>query len=483
MVLRFRCATFAFALLLAACGGGGGGGETVIPTEPGAGGASTGGGSSSTVPDPASGAGVTPTPPPTPTPPAPTPAPDPTPAPTPDPAPDPTPEPEPQVPAHPAFEDTLVGTAPVQAGAVAPAVAPLSNGGAVVVWSSGKSLLAQRVASDGSLVGAEMTVASLDNNVLAFAVTSLAGGDWVVTWISQIRPVLTMLAVPYGLQTARFSATGALVQDRQVIVEFTSFDPRVQIKPTSDGGYIIGWASSPSITPPQHVELARFAADGSRTALVGAGNGGTVQSHVQVVPLADGSFVAAWRQAGTAAGAASYTVWTQHFSSALVPLGAPRLLEGSSANVPIPFAVASVGSGRVGVVWLSDPGSDQVSWQVLEASGAAATSVSSQRFTPVVDQLEAVGSDDGFIAFVQVRTVYNRGVNAQLTALSIASDGSLASTSTLAGRSLESISPTTGARSGPAAAGFSVWGTGGGHFAAAYESANGVMRNVFALAR
>lgn len=385
----------------------------------------------------------------------------------------------------PIFDEIVVATAALTATPASPAVARLADGGAVTVWVSANALLAQQVASDGSLVGGQLTVATLEGAELALAVAGLAGGDWVVAWISQIRPVLTMLAVPYGLQTRRFSATGALVQDRQIIAEFTSFDPHLQIEATPDGGYIIGWAASPILTAPQGATFLRFAADGSRlgsTAGAPIGDPGP-QSRVRVVPLADGTFVAAWLQAQSTAASTSYSIWTQHFDATSNALRAPRQLEPSIAGAAFPFAAAPAGDDRTGVVWLSDPGSDMVSWQSIDTSGGAVTDVRSQRFAPVVDQLEAVGAKNGWIAFVQVRTEFSRGVNAQVTALSIAADGSVTTSATFASRSLQSISPTTGATTGPAAAGFSVSGSGGGHYVAAYESGTAGGRNVLAVGR
>ena len=86
-----------------------------------------------------------------------------------------------------------------------------------------------------------------------------------------------------------------------------------------------------------------------------------------------------------------------------------------------------------------------------------------------LDAIDSAAAPQGFSVFYQVFTGTIRGTSAQITRLSIDDSGSVTGSASVVGRLLSSISPTTGAQVGPAAAGFSIAGASDGHYVAAFE--------------
>ena len=461
---KLRTISLLLALAVAACGGGGGGDGGSIATPA----------SNTPVPAPANPDGSAQPPAPAPTPgqapaPAPTPTPAPGQAPAPAPAPVSAPAPAPDDPA-PAqftpFSQVAVGTIPRGDPFVPgrPQVSRLSGGGAVIAWVSGKSLVARQLDASGQPTGQQQSVAGLAQSDGGFAVAGLTGGDWVIAWADQTTPCNTARCT---IQTRRFSATGALGKDTTLVVPngYATIDPHLQVKAMPDGGYVIAWSGL--FTSVSLASYQRFAADGSAMGdpvFVASNQQGDSDSKLKILPLVDGTIFAVWKRQGFGP-TSTNRFFVRHFSAIGVGLGGETQLTVPPSDFPLDVTATLLANGNIGVAWATN-GPSIVRWQVVDPNGNPVGAMGTLSWGPSIDAIDSAAGPQGFLVFFQVSTDYNRGTNAQVTQLSIDNSG----TSTVVNRSLFSVSPTTGAQTGPAGAGFSIAGASDGHYVAAFET-------------
>lgn len=362
----------------------------------------------------------------------------------------------------------------------APKVTRLAGGGAVLVWRHAGALLAQQIDASGQRAGAQQSIAMAAS---AFSVAGLAGGDWVVGWSASTVPANAASDSTFTVQTKRFSSTGAVLQDTSTIdtAPAQSIDAGLDVRATTDGGYAVAWAGGNSLgTGPRQVLMQRFARDG--TALgrpVAVNTGAADQSRPRLVPLGDGSLVATWLQGDGVVGGSgtSYTVSMRRFGADSTPSGLAQQVQASKADRAFNFAATRMAGDRIAMLW-SEPASAadaspvQAHWQVVEASGAAMSSVGVLGVAPAIDSLDVAPTESGFAAFVQVVTGTNRGTSAMVVSLMVDGNGVPLGTvpETVVDRLLNSFGPVSGSVTGPSAYGFSVAGGIDGHYVFAYEA-------------
>lgn len=178
----------------------------------------------------------------------------------------------------------------------APAVTGLANGGYVVSWQSagqdgsGSGIFAQRYDSSGVPAGSEFRVNTFTNGDQERAdVTSLADGDFVVTWMSSGQD-----GSGWGIYAQRFSATGAVVGSEFRVNTTTTED---QISPAVtalvDGGYVVTWTYAPQFTMGGIYAQVYDAAGNRVGAEVRVNTSGNVSAS-SVDALPDGTFVISW---------------------------------------------------------------------------------------------------------------------------------------------------------------------------------------------
>lgn len=127
-----------------------------------------------------------------------------------------------------------------------PAVAVLKDGSVVVVWSSYgqdgsmQGVFGRRFTAAGVTNGTEFQINQYPlNNQRSPAITALAGGGFVVTWVSELQRNQTSVDVYARLYTASGTAVGN---------EFTVNPPanRLCANPsvvgTTDGGFAVAWS-------------------------------------------------------------------------------------------------------------------------------------------------------------------------------------------------------------------------------------------------
>lgn len=365
-------------------------------------------------------------------------------------------------------------TAPVSGGPRGPAVARLAQGGAVVAWADAGSLMAQQLDVQGQPAGAPLTIATLaPETANAFSVAGLAGGGWVAAWVDYMQPI-TAHAQSFIIRTRRYSASGVPLQDAAPAptLAFFDLDPRLQVKGTPDGGYVLGYSASPG-GPLLRANFLRFSAEGAPVGgpvAVSAAAG--QQRGLKLVPLPDGTLVAVWLQGN--ASADGYIIETRRFDATGQPMGDESPLADSASDIPYELDATLLAGGNIAIAWALPQGTaprpDQARWEVVTPGGTPVGTMGSQATAPLIDGIAVAPTATGFTAFVQVTTGFNRGTNAQVTALDISAGGALLGSETLVSRSLASVSPTTGATTGPAPSQFSIDGGSDGHYVAAYES-------------
>lgn len=459
-------ASLLFALTLAACGGGGGG-DTAVPVAS-AGDATTGAGSAA---NPSAGGA-------------------------------PVAAPAPGIgggatgaqfaafgPVTVAPSVTFEGGNPAAEG---PKVARLAGGGAVIAWKQAGALVAQQIDAAGNRVGAQQAIAS---QATIFSVTGLPGGEWVVAWSAATVPPDAARSFTVTVQTKRFGADGALLQDTTLVNPdpVQSIDAGLDVAATGDGGYAVAWAARSSLAGPRQVLMQRFTASGAAAGGLATATAATAadQTQPRVVPLPDGSVVLAWLQdAGDAAGASRFAIFTRPFGSTSSPLEAERQVAATAASAAFPFAAAPLDNDHVGLVWAQPSSATntaplQARWQILDAEGNLESPAGGVTVGPQIDSVAIAPAGRGFTVLVQVLNGNPRGTTANIGSIAVDNDGEAAASAvaTVVDRSLNSVAPLTGNTTGPAGPAFSVAGGPDGRYVLAYESATATGAEVDALGK
>jgi hypothetical protein len=361
--------------------------------------------------------------------------------------------------------------------AAGPQVARLSGGGAALAWIDANTLVAQVIDAAGNNVGSAISVASLFSGSQGpIAVAGLSDGSFVVAWGDETEPQLnnTQFATPYSIQFARYSASGELLEgatrtDKGALFGFV--DSHLQLVPMANGGFILAWSASPSGVSALRATFRQFAADGTPvgSAVDLSRQGGDTQ--LNVVPLADGTLLATWVAQDLAATPISYQVRAWHLDANGRPLTTdPVAVAASTQGSPLRLSATALPGGDAGVAWATASG--VVGWQVLDSTGTAKGAAGSRtEAANLISGIVAAPSATGWTVFYGTYMGFSRGTNAAIVALNLDASGTLVGESSFASRSLASVSPTTGATTGPSAADFGIGAERDGHFVAAYESA------------
>jgi hypothetical protein len=443
------------AMLLSACGGGGGGQSA----------SSTAGGGGGNTPEPPSVS-------------------------TPLPAPDPAAQPDPAPPP----------TNLLQAGAFAPfgptiiasnvgksfdkgltSAARLTGGGSVVAWAAGTTLFVQRLDADGHAVGAAQTVGAVFLGDFAvprtfdvstrLSVVATADGGWLVAWISTDRSVLFR----------RYDAAGAPAA-APAPVDATVFTQvlGIQARALADGGFVVAWVAGTG-TDPTRAYLRRFNAAGAAvTNRLGVSNSAGAQSAVQVTPMPDGHFLAAWVQ-GNSDG--TETLLARRLDAALNGAGPEQVLQPAGPQVDayvhryslLGAAARSDAAALFAWAYYDGGSTLQVRWQRLDALGTptipagspAAVSIRLDRF---IDSVEVIPAAPGFRIVAESNFANYRLNEGYTTIIDIGAAGELLGSNETS-RTLSSINAGAGnGCGGPRNPGVAASGGEDGHYLLAYAT-------------
>ncbi len=233
-----------------------------------------------------------------------------------------------------------------------PRAVGLPDGGFVVVWnshadSSGTSIQAQLLASDGSKVGEELLVNTYTTgDQLEPAVAAAADGRFVVAWQSSGS----------GIRAQRFEADGSPLDDELQVDSHTTFnatDPVVAA--AADGDFVVAWTSdgsNGSDTSFTSIQGQRFSASGAPTGDQFQVNTYTTDEQVRpsIATVAAGGFAVVWQ---TPNYGASRTIRGRRFDADGTPAATDFQID-SLGGAPRRSEIASRPHGDFMVVWTSD---------------------------------------------------------------------------------------------------------------------------------
>ncbi|SDY83474.1 S-layer family protein [Nitrosomonas sp. Nm33] len=177
-----------------------------------------------------------------------------------------------------------------------PAITALADGGFVVSWvssgqdGSGFGIYAQRYNADGTTQGGEFKVNTyVTNDQTDPAITALADGGFVVSWESNGQD-----GSGFGIYAQRYIADGTAQGGEFKVntdVSFDQTDPAIAV--LADGGFVVSWESN------SRIYAQRYNADGTVQGGEFKVNNDVVyyQHDPAITALADGGFVVSWKSA------------------------------------------------------------------------------------------------------------------------------------------------------------------------------------------
>ena len=241
------------------------------------------------------------------------------------------------------------------------AVAHLANDGFIVVWQSygqdgsGYGIYGQMYGADGKRKGGELRInTTADGDQTAPAVVGLADGSFIVAWSSKGRSK----QVP-GILAQRFNANGRRIGGEMQFSSYTDMDPaRNQTLPATaltDGGFVVVWVSHGQDGSGLGVYGQRFRANGQAVGSEFRINTTTHndQTTPAVAGTSDGGFVVSWASKGQ--DGSGYGIYTQRFGPGGGRVGGETRVNTTVAGDQINPAVTPFATGGYLVTWTAAP--------------------------------------------------------------------------------------------------------------------------------
>jgi hypothetical protein len=278
------------------------------------------------------------------------------------------------------------------AGASAPSIAALEDGGAVVAFLVGGRVAVQRVDAAGEPAGPLLEPGG-DARGHAPQVTATADGGFLVAWAALGEAGFA----PDGLRARRYDREGRAAD----LLAFDGGEPRGSIEPslaaTADGGFVVAWMDGGAGRGRYAVLAQRFGADDracGEPILVADDAGWLSGATVAAAPDSSGRFCVAWNASETADGGPDDDIFARLFAADGSPCGPAfpatarregdqRLVGASGAR-----ALAFGADDRVALAWSGDGGRGDaaavhLSWlgpasADLEAAGATLTAAADE---------------------------------------------------------------------------------------------------------
>ena len=269
-----------------------------------------------------------------------------------------------------------------------PQAAVLPNGGAVFVWQGGalgfQKIYARFLNPDGTFATGDVLVGTDTNQPsLQPAVAVLAGGDLVVTWAR-----LEADGHLQGICAQRLSAAGALLGGEWVVNQATLYN---QAKPSvaalAGGGFVVAWVSESvrgldpnvieTLSDSYAVDIFARRYDAAGNAL---GNEFKVNTqpyycdHPAVAAGADGGFTVVWEQRDAAVRTNSLDILARSYDAVGTATAPATVVNATTYGDQYAPRIAVQGTSLM-VVWTSlgqDGSFEGIYGRALTASGAAA---------------------------------------------------------------------------------------------------------------
>jgi hypothetical protein len=285
-----------------------------------------------------------------------------------------------------------------------PAVATLSGGNVLVAWgsfnqlssSSLQDVYAQLLTPTGQKVGGEFLVNQFTSfNQRSPAVAALAGGGFVVVWVSEQERFTDAAGTPsVDIYGRLYAASGAPVGGEFLVNEGTNICASPSVAAASDGGFMVAWSEKDGLNQANSWDV--FARPFS-----GTGAGGTTR-RVNTFTFGD-----QYAPKITATGTDYLMVWTSlgqdgsqegvygqflHGDGSL--WGTELQVNTTVINGQIHPCVASDGGARFLAVWSSYVG------------GRNSFDLYAQRYAPYMPPLQPMNAPLVYVPFVVSNRVY-----------------------------------------------------------------------------
>ena len=293
---------------------------------------------------------------------------------------------------------------------ILPNVQGLANGNFVTVWASldaqdgdYSGIFAKIYAPDGSSVTAEFQVNSYSiSDQLNPSVTSLANGDFVITWTSGGQD-----GDNWGIFGQRFAVDGTPVGGEFIVnteTEGSQLNPSVTA--LADGGFLITWQSDSSLQDGSGAGIYAQRFDASGSPAGGEFIVNTTLANNQVLPvaagLADGGYVVAWQSEGSQDGW-GLGIFAQRYDASGTPVGGEFQVNSFNIADQSEASITALAGGGFVITWQSSgydwaPNQDADNWgiyaRIYDANGTPVTgeilvntTTADQQVTPSVTSL------------------------------------------------------------------------------------------------
>lgn len=296
-----------------------------------------------------------------------------------------------------------------------PQVALLNNGGAVFVWQGGRQsfqrIYARFLGGDGTWATGEVLVNAFTNFAQnSPAVATLTGGEVVAVWSSLNQEAVDGHLGVYG---QRLSATGGKLGGEFRVNVTTAFNQRSPaIAPLSDGRFVVMWIGEQQRFENSVDVYARLYTAGGVAAsgeiLINSGT--NVCANPSVAPSSDGGFMVSWMQKDTQVRSNSWDVFTRPFSGNGFG-GVTRRVNTHVFGDQLAPKVSVSGSDYL-VVWTSmgqDGSREGIYGQFLRSDGSLAGGEVRINTTTVSQQIHPTVASDGSGRFIALWTGFVGG--------------------------------------------------------------------------
>ncbi|WP_170985159.1 Ig-like domain-containing protein [Roseomonas sp. AR75] len=235
-----------------------------------------------------------------------------------------------------------------------PSVAALADGGFVVTWmsigqdGSGRGIYGQRYDAAGAAAGAEFRANTYTSSDQSYpSVAALAGGGFVVTWMS-----IGQDGSGSGIYGQRYNAAGNAAGAEFRANTFTTIDQRYpSVAALADGGFVVTWASQNQDGSGSGIYGQRYNAAGNAAGAEFRANTTTSsdQSFPSVAALADGGFVVTWMSVDQDGN--GYGIYGQRYDAAGSTVGGETYLHEATFGRQQYPRVAELADGTLAVAF------------------------------------------------------------------------------------------------------------------------------------
>jgi VCBS repeat-containing protein len=271
-----------------------------------------------------------------------------------------------------------------------PAVTKLGDGGWVVTWSSevagDTDIFQQRFAANGAPLGDESRVnGAVKADQSQPSVAPLSDDGWVVTWTSDGQD-----GSHTGVYQQRFGADGSPAgEETRVNVTTEGHQGQPNVVGLTDGGWLVTWSAFNAVEGDYDVVQRRFDSQGEPVGGEVTVNAFTSsdQMSADVTVLTDGGWVVTWTSHVQDDGN-SFGIYQQRFDVAGVKVGPETQVHTTVAGNQLDPTVTALGDGGWLVSWASQgTGGYDILQQRFDMAGAQIGGEERVNSTTIYDQL------------------------------------------------------------------------------------------------